>query len=120
MSERYHYEYTYEDLMKLIIKQVLTEFDSERITVIDDGESGGTVLFVIGQNYYRPTAGKYLMTYIDYGSCPGCDALMEAQTEEKEDVVNDVFKICKDLVTNIICPYNFGWYHDPEFDQVKF
>ena len=45
--------------------------DPLRLTVIDDGDYQGTMLFVIGASGYQPD--RYWATMVDYGSCSGCD-----------------------------------------------
>ena len=45
--------------------------DFERITVIDDGDYQGTLVFVVASKGYQPS--NYWATQVDYGSCSGCD-----------------------------------------------
>jgi hypothetical protein len=45
--------------------------DFERITVIDDGDYQGTLVFVVASKGYQPS--DYWATQVDYGSCSGCD-----------------------------------------------
>ena len=45
--------------------------DFERITVIDDGDYQGTLVFVVASKGYQPS--DYWATRVDYGSCSGCD-----------------------------------------------
>jgi len=46
--------------------------DASRLTVIDDGDYQGTLLFIIGANGYQPST--YWSVYVNYGSCSGCDS----------------------------------------------
>jgi hypothetical protein len=82
------------------------------------------LLFVIPQKCYEPAEFEYLLTYVGYGSCSGCDTLQrifgyggENLTEEQ---INDLMKLCKDILTNIVKPYNGGWRHENDFEQVAF
>lgn len=121
-------------LVKLVVEHILNagekegqQFDSEKITVVDDGHYQGTLLFFIPKKTYQPSAGEYLLTYIEYGSCPVCDALEYAshelcsrvQNDEKAKKTADAFMaICKDLVCNLTKPYNNGWHEDERFIAV--
>lgn len=66
------------------------------------------------------------MTHIYYGSCSCCDTLQNAQSIDYHDdgllsskQVDAYMTICKDIVTNMIKPYNYGWRHDDWFDVVR-
>lgn len=75
-QEKYN---SYEALVKLIVKYVLNghtdEYDAENIAVIDDGDYQGTLIFLIHRAVYQPGITDYLVTYVYYGSCSGCDTL---------------------------------------------
>lgn len=112
----------YEYLVKLVAKHILgNEWDAENITVIDNGDYQGTLLFLIPKDTYQPSEYEYLMTYVGYGSCSYCDTLQSIQDwgDDKPltpKQVEDFMKLCKDLVTNMILPYNTGWRNDPDFE----
>ena len=122
----------YEYLVKLIVKYILNpsiekraKFDADKITVIDNGDYQGTVLFMIPRDTYQPSANDYLITYSWYGSCSGCDTLMEIQESgdsgnkwPTENQVKDYMALCKDLVCNIVKPYNYGWLNDEDFEEI--
>lgn len=101
------------------------EWDAENITVVDNGDYQGTQLFLIPRDTYQPSESEYLMTYVGYGSCSGCDTLQAIQDWSIDDrllepeQVEDFMKLCKDLVTNMILPYNIGWRASSEFEPVK-
>lgn len=93
--------------------------DTSRLTEIDDGEEKGTLIYVIPFETPTPTERDYLMTFIGYGSCPSCDVLEKAQEEEdKENQLKMYMSICKDIITNTIKPYNYGWRNEELFDEV--
>jgi len=47
--------------------------DPERIHVIDDSDYQGTLVFIIGETGYQPSAYWYVR--VIYGSCSSCDIL---------------------------------------------
>ena len=72
----------YEDIFKQTIKMMFEESaddyysnseipDFQSITVIDDGDYQGTLVFVVASKGYQPS--DYWATRVDYGSCSGCD-----------------------------------------------
>lgn len=121
----------YEAIVKLIVKYILNpsskkEFDEDSITVIDNGNYQGCQLFMIPRKVYQPFAGEYLLTYIDYGSCSGCDTLKWIQKESwerksqllSERQVKEFMILCKDLVCNMVKPYNAGYFEEEEFCEI--
>lgn len=113
----------YEYLVKLVTRYILgKEWDAENITVVDNGDYQGTLLFLIPRDTYQPSEDEYLMTYVGYGSCSGCDTLQAIQ-EHGENIptpeqLKDFMSLCKDLVTNMIKPYNTGWRATSDFEPV--
>lgn len=122
------YNCSYEDIVKLVVEHVLNNGDddyrwsTDGITMIDDGDYQGTLLFLIPQKTYQPSEYEYLMTYIGYGSCSVCDYLQSIQPWEKRNLNDDEVKsfmgLCKDILTNMIKPYNGGWREDERFNVV--
>lgn len=120
-------EYSY--LVKLVVEYILNhgeenrKLDSDRITMVDNGDYQGTQLFLIPFDTYQPCEYDYLMTYAGYGSCSGCDTLLSIQGYGDELLTENQVKLfmslCKDLVTSIIKPYNFGWRWEDDFDEVE-
>ena len=129
-------ELEYKDLVKLTFSAIYNDGDDtnipygykrlnlDRITMIDDGDYQGTLLFVIPFETYQPGEGEYLMTYVGYGSCSGCDTLLSIVDYKNgpatERQVSDLLALCKDIVTNTIKPYNYGWRSEDIFDKVEF
>lgn len=125
----------YSDLVKLVVEQILngglsdndysfdTRWDSSRITIIDNGDYQGTLLFLIPRDTYQPAEYDYLMTYVGYGSCSACDTLKAIQTYNYEsdgrltdEQVKDFMTLCRYIVTGMILPYNTGWRYSEEFE----
>ena len=119
----------YSELVAMVVKHILNPgennyntYDSGNITVIDDGHYQGTLLFMIPMDTYQPSEYEYLLTYVGYGSCSGCDTLKSIQDwgDKKltDSQVKDFMGLCKDLVCNIVKPYNGGWRKDDRFTEV--
>ena len=119
----------YIDLVRLVVDFVLNpgeddyeRWDSRHITVVDNGDYQGTQLFLIPRDGYQPSEYDYLMTYTGYGSCSGCDTLLSIQGHSDGLLtprqVKDYMGLCKDLLTNMIKPYNCGWRLEDEFTEV--
>ena len=119
----------YEYLVKLVVTCVLNpgdgglKWDAEQITVIDNCDYQGTQLFLIPLSTYQPSEDEYLITYVGYGSCSGCDTLISIQTWHDEKLtdgqVKDFMSLCKDLLTNMIKPYNYGWRFKEGFEPIN-
>lgn len=137
-EDKYINECDYIYLVKLVTKYILNGnfppeldkweegWDSKKVTVVDNGDYQGTQLFLIPMDTYQPCEFEYLLTYVGYGSCSGCDTLMHIQhslgySDElpNEEQVKVYMELCKDLVTNMVKPYNCGWREDTLFDHVK-
>ena len=128
-EELQHCCYTY--LVKLVVENIFNEgcdYNSERwsvekITEIDNGDYQGTLLWIIPQDTYQPSETEYLMTFVNYGSCSGCDTLQSIQSImdvlSDEEVIKKFMQLCKDLVCNTIKPYNSGWRYKKEFDVIE-
>ena len=122
-----NYKYLVEKVVKIILNKRVTStdtvWDADKITEIDDGEYTGTLLYLIPEYTLEPAEHEYLMTFVRYGSCPVCDTLQGVQTFRdecpNEAQVKDFMTLCKDLVTDMIKPYNYGWRNDEEFEQVE-
>jgi hypothetical protein len=52
-----------------------SEWDLDKMTVIDDGDYQGTLIFIVPIDCYQPSLGDYVVTNTYYGSCSGCDTL---------------------------------------------
>ena len=120
---------SYLDIVKETINSILndndeyTKWDIEHITEIDNGDYQGTYLYLIPENTYQPSADEYLMTYVYYGSCSGCDTLQTIQEWSegplKEDQIKEFMALSLHLLENMIKPYNGGWRNNADYDQVQ-
>ena len=116
----------YKDLVKLTVMFILNdenEWDENKIKEIDDGDYQGTLLYLIPEDTYQPNSSEYLMTFVEYGSCSGCDTLQGIQcflgVRSRDKSIDDLMNLCKDLICNMIKPYNTGWRHDEKFDTIQ-
>lgn len=81
------YDYiSYCSLWKMIINDIynpeVTEpYNAELTTVIDNGDYQGTLLFITPFDIYQPAEYEYIITFVNYGSCSGCDTLMSIQSD---------------------------------------
>lgn len=121
----------YKDLVKAVVAYILNDgtnytWNEDEITEIDNGEYQGTLLFLIPMETYQPNEYEYIMTYVNYGSCSGCDTLQYIQSLDygekypTDEQVVDFMQLCEDIVCNMIKPYNNGWRYSSEFDTVEF
>lgn len=120
----------YVDLVHLTFETIFNGDDREvklnlkEMTEIDNGNYQGTMLYLIPFKTYQPAEYEYLMTYVRYGSCSGCDALQAAKSWCDEGPLTGkelkaVMAICKDIVCNTIKPYNCGWRENDEYKPVE-
>ena len=118
------YLYLVKKVVSIILNGGDAEWDTGKITQIDNGDYQGTLLFLIPMDTYQPSEYEYLMTYVNYGSCSGCDTLQAIQDwgEKKltENQVKDFMTLCRDLVCSMIRPYNCGWREDEKFETVEY
>lgn len=121
----------YQDLVELVFKEVynygLEDYNGveaikiDAITEIDNGDYQGTLLFLLPFDTCQPAEYEYLMTYADYGSCSGCDTLQSIMSDSnRERQEKDLLKLCEDILTNTIKPYNCGWREDLDYKEVEF
>jgi hypothetical protein len=121
---------TYYHLVELLVTHVLNDdrrdteieritWNTKKITEVNDGEYQGTLLYLIPALTYQPGADDYLMTHAYYGSCSACDTLQGILDGDKQNIQKDLFNLCRELLSNIIRPYNFGWRKNDVFEFVE-
>ena len=126
--------YEYADLVKLVVKYILNdgkaeeydagEWDEDNITEVDNGDYQGTLLYLIPAKTYQPREDEYLITFVDYASCSGCDTLLGIQecipnriycesddefTSLKRRTIEDFMTLCLHLVQHMKKPYIAAW-----------
>ena len=116
----------YKDLVKLTVMFILNdenEWNTNKIKEIDDGDYQGTLLYLIPEDTYQLNSSEYLMTFVEYGSCSACDTLQTIQcyldVRSRDKSIDDLMNLCKDLICNMIKPYNIGWRYDERFSTIK-
>ena len=121
------YKYLLSLVVTYILNPGLVDFEqgwsAENITVVDDGNYQGTLMFLIPKDCYQPEESEYLLTFVNYGSCSVCDTLMGIQgfddSKPTEQQLIDYMVLCKDLVMNMVKPYNDGWREDKRYNTVE-
>jgi hypothetical protein len=133
MTPREFYELNYKDIVKLTFETIFNDSDDyydnlnmKQMTEIDDGDYQGTLLYLIPFKTYPPSESEYLMTYVGYGSCSGCDTLLSIQDYDygydkpiTENQKSELLQLCRDIIVNTIKPYNYGWRNDGKFDVIE-
>lgn len=126
----------YNDIVKIVCRYIFNEnvtdkdpkINIEGITMVDTGNGNrqGTLLFMMPFDTYQPAEYEYLMTYVGYGSCSGCDTLQRIQLYElyynvnsTDDLIDSYMTLCKDIVSNTIRPYNTGWRNNRIFEPAN-
>ena len=120
---------SYITLVEMVVEYILNPssgygdtYDKKKITLIDNGDYQGTQLFMIPLDTYQPSEYEYLLTHVSYGSCSGCDTLLSIQDwndgKLTDSQVKDFMGLCKDLVCNIIKPYNAGWRNNDKYTEI--
>ena len=76
----------YKDIVKAVIGIITDEEeygeynpDPDNITLINDGDYQGTLVFVIPEKGYQPR--EYWYVRVSYGSCSSCDTLQAIQSD---------------------------------------
>lgn len=110
-------------LVMMIVKYILNpgainyEKYSENIHEINDGDYQGALLFLVHKDTYLPESDDYLITTVEYGSCSGCDTLlnilecMDYDDHEKNRLtkrqVDAIMNLCRDMVVKMKQPFGF-------------
>ena len=111
---------SYNEIVKMLFEQVINPymkahykatFDIEKVHEIDDGDYQGTLLYIIPYDTYQPSCWEYVATYVDYGSCSGCDTLLGISKYEGDlpdaDQVKDYVGLCLNILQH--CKYPFDY-----------
>ena len=139
---------TYKDLVGLIVKHILNKpekkWSYKKITEIGGDDYQGALIFVIPTIESVQSETDCLMTNIGYGSCSLCDTLQyirdlpleraweqrkkgkifeydeEKNVNPTDEQLECYMRLCKDLVCNIIKPYNTDRREMELFKTVEF
>ena len=109
---------TYERLVKTVLKHIINndmedcyDYDSvdiSKLISIDYGDYQGTLIFIFPECTYQPSISETYYTFVDYGSCAGCDTLKGILTCFDDELptkgmVNDLMTLSLHLIQNIHC-----------------
>jgi hypothetical protein len=99
----------YCELVKLVVQNITTKdyeecaLDPTRIYEINDGDYQGTLVYVIAEKGYQPSAYWYVRVY--YGSCSGCDTLQAIcgydDKQPTQEQVDDYWKLALHIVQGL-------------------
>lgn len=92
-NNRNHKGLDYEDLLRDSLQLMFEEYDAfnyrypdwNKIECVDFGDYQGTKIFLIPCKTYQPQIHETYWTYVDYGSCSGCDTLQAIQFDFSVD-----------------------------------
>ena len=103
--------YDYNDLVNITFEIIYNSGEEKRynklnldsMTLVDNGDFQGTLLYVIPFDVYKPKVDEYLMTFVEYGSCSGCDTLKSIVYFNEDDFpdeeqLKDLMLLCKDII----------------------
>lgn len=85
---------TYDKLVKLIMEIVVNpyiesigkqKYNTSAIHEIRDGKCQGTLIYIIPVDTYEPSYWQYVTTFVYYGSCSGCDELLNIIYRENDN-----------------------------------
>lgn len=106
------YHHLVQKLFELVINPTIDwdidKYDTNNITIIDDGDYQGTLIFVLHTKCYQPSVTDYVYTSVDYGSCCCCDTLEHINScgsylyDElpTDNQVKDYMTLCLHLMQN--------------------
>ena len=106
----------YSKLVALLFKVVInpdrnekgeSEFDTDLMTVVNNGDYQGSLLFIIPTDTYQPAPYEYVITTVNYGSCSECDTLLgiigEGTGLPSREQVKEYMTVCLHLLQR--CKY---------------
>ena len=84
----------YKSLVRTLFEYVINaektndyeRYDIDDIKVIDDGDYQGTQIFILHKDDYQPSVDEYVYTSNYYGSCSGCDTLLNITNYELDEL----------------------------------
>ena len=116
-NERYFYM-DYKELISLVVEYIFgSDWSKEDITIIDDGDYQGTMLFAFHRNCYQPSEWEYLFGFVSYGSCSYCDALLAAcDNDTLEGKVSDLLALSLNMVQSLVRPFKNYWNDSEEME----
>ena len=114
----------YSKIVRMIFEQVINpyykgteynEFDLDKIHEIDDGDYQGTLMYLIPCETYHPSQWEYVITFVGYGSCSGCDTLLGISGYDDDKPTSEQVKEYMDLCLHILQHCKFP-YNDQDED----
>lgn len=79
--------------------------NANEISVINDGNYQGTLIFMMHKETYQPDPEEYYWTHNFYGSCSGCDALLNISEYDEglpnEKQVRGYMNLCLHIIQRL-------------------
>ena len=111
---------SYEQLVEIVLKYIINngvenyhELDYneaiqiDKLVPIDYGDYQGTLIFIFPEHTYQPTVDETYYTFVEYGSCSGCDTLQGILSSygepPTEGEVKELMMLSLHLIQNIHC-----------------
>ena len=96
--------FDYTTLIEKIVEVVLNYddviYNIGNMTVIDDGDYQGTLIYIIPEKTYQPDVNEYIYTSVYYGSCSGCDTMEAIETDYEFSKSKETYNmVIDDLMT---------------------
>jgi hypothetical protein len=96
----------YKSIVVLVIENIINKGELklkvDNLTEIDHGNHSGTLIYIVPRDTYQPDLDDYYFTENHYGSCSGCDIIMDIQRnykkKPKENLVSIVMVLCLHVI----------------------
>jgi len=118
---------SYKKIVAMLFEQVINPYEEQnynfrfalkKIHEIDDGSHSGALMYLIPMDDYEPTPTDYVITYVDYGSCSGCDTLLgileDIDTLPTASQVEQFMTLCLHILQHCKYPYSYEEWYDSE------
>ena len=105
---------SYKELFELLLNLVINDENDYskfgNIVELNDGDYQGTYIFIANKETYQPDANDYITSYVSYGSCSGCDTLLNitgySSKLPNKNQVDDLMTLCLHMLQR--CKYIGG------------
>lgn len=95
----------YDDFARLVIENIFPEWKNYELELHYYSEYQGDVVFFISSG--DDSRHDLFLTWLGYGSCSVCDALLA--TAESEERVNDFMSLALNFIQDMTHPYPCSW-----------
>ena len=109
---------SYKKIVTLLFEHVINPYleekrgyvyDTKKLHEIDDGDYQGTLLYLIPIDEYQPSHYQYVATFVEYGSCSGCDTLLGISQYDygmpNSEQVEEYMTLCLHILQHFKYPF---------------